>query len=228
MDIKEFVKYELLGWKKHEIVGLFFVFLLILFNAFYLKDSKAAVISAFCGILYSTIAGNGKISCYFFGLMGTLFYSYLSLKNLLFGNLILYVGYYLPMQIWGIFAWKKNLKSSTKEIYKTNLSLKHNVLLFILVFICSLFAIAILKYLGDSRPIFDGVTTVLSILGMYLTVKRCIEQWIVWMVVNGLSSIMWLSLILQGTKAYSTFIMWSVYFVLAIYFYFVWKKDLQQ
>ena len=73
---------------------------------------------------------------------------------------------------------------------------------------------------------FDGITTVLSVAGMYLTVKRCIEQWIIWMVVNGLSALMWLELILQGTKAYATFIMWCVYFILAIYFFFCWKREI--
>ena len=66
MDLKEFVKYELSGWKKGESVGLFGVIFLILANAFIVNDSIIAVISAICGILYTTIAGKGKIYCYFF------------------------------------------------------------------------------------------------------------------------------------------------------------------
>ena len=60
---------------------------------------------------------------------------------------------------------------------------------------------------------------------MYLTVKRCIEQWIVWIIINGLSFIMWLDIALKGEKVYSTVFMWGVYFILAIYFYIVWKKE---
>ena len=62
---------------------------------------------------------------------------------------------------------------------------------------------------------------------MFLTVKRCIEQWIVWMIVNGLSFIMWLNLVIHGVKTYSTLVMWGVYFILAIYFYFEWKKEIR-
>lgn len=86
MDIKEFVKYELSGWKKGEIAGLSIVFLIIFINAFIVKDSIIAVISAVCGILYTTIAGKGKVSCYIFGLCGTSCYSWLSFENALWGT----------------------------------------------------------------------------------------------------------------------------------------------
>ena len=62
---------------------------------------------------------------------------------------------------------------------------------------------------------------------MYLTVRRAIEQWGVWIFVNGLSAIMWGLIALSGEKVYSTVIMWSVYFVLGIYFYFCWEKELK-
>lgn len=227
LNLSEFLKYELNGWKKQEIIGLSLVFTVILLNAFLLQDSKAAVISAFCGISYTILAGKGKISCYFFGLIGTSFYSYLSLKNALYGNLILYMCYYFPMQVLGVFEWKKHLNSATNEIVKTGLTKSKTIKLLCLAIILCFIAVCILFYLKDSSPVFDGTTVVLSILGMYLTVKRCIEQWVVWMIVNGLSSIMWLNLILQGAKAYSTFVMWFVYFILAIYFFCVWRREIK-
>ena len=225
MKIIEFVKAELLGWKKAEIIALTVVFLIIILNAIIVKDNIIAVISAFCGILYSTIAGKGKISCYIFGLTGTCCYSWLSYSNALWGNLLLYMCYYLPMQIIGVFAWSKHLDKN-REIEKTFLSLKIRCVCFLLAFVLCCIAIFILKITNGSNPVCDGITTILSLFGMYFTVKRCIEQWFVWMIVNGLSSIMWLNLVLQGSKTYATFIMWVVYFVLSIYFYITWKKEI--
>lgn len=226
--IKNFIQKELQGWKKGEIAFLSAIFLFILINAFLVKDSVVAVVSAICGILYSTLAGKGKISCYFFGLCGTGCYSFLSFQNALWGNLILYLGYYLPMQVTGIFAWKKHLNDKTKEIVKTSLSIKQRIIAFSLAAILCLCAIAIIKFFHGSNPVCDGITTVLSIFGMYFTVKRCIEQWFMWIIVNGLSSIMWLNLVLHGSKTYSTLIMWIVYFILSIYFYICWKKELKK
>lgn len=226
MKIIEFIKQELTGWKDYEIIGLFIVLMVILFTTVTFNDSPIAVISAICGILYTIIAGKGKISCYFFGLAGSGCYIWLSFHNALWGNLLLYLCYYIPMQILGIFKWKQHLKKSTKEIIKTHLTKSELIKLTAVSIIGCITAIVFLKHFGDSSPVIDGITTALSIAGMYLTVKRCIEQWIIWMIVNGLSTIMWLNLVIHGAKAYATVIMWSVYFILAIYFYIVWKKEL--
>lgn len=228
MELTEFVKKELNGWKKIEIIGLFAVLTLILINAIIVKDNPIAVISAFCGILYTIIAGKGKISCYFFGLSGSWCYVWLSFINALWGNMLLYLCYYIPMQILGIFKWKKHLKKDTKEIVKTRLSNKNRIILLFIGVLGSIITSIILHYFHDKSPIADGITTFLSVLGMYLTVRRAIEQWVIWMVVNGISALMWINLVLHGTKTYSTVIMWVVYFVLAIYFYFEWKKVLNK
>lgn len=229
MKITEFIKKELQGWKNFEIIGLIIVFSIILINAVILKDNPAAIINAICGILYTIIAGKGKISCYFFGLLGSSCYILLSFKNALWGNMLLYLCYYIPMQILGIFKWKQHLKKESKEIVKIKLNLKEQIIINIIGLIGCIITILILHYLNDKSPIIDGITTFLSILGMYLTVRRAIEQWIVWMVVNGLSFIMWLDLVLfSGTKAYSTVLMWGVYFILAIYFYIEWKKEIKE
>lgn len=229
MKITEFIKKELQGWKNFEIIGLIIAFSIILVNAVILKDNPAAIINAICGILYTIIAGKGKISCYFFGLLGSSCYILLSFKNALWGNMLLYLCYYIPMQILGIFKWKQHLKKESKEIVKIKLNLKEQIIISIIGLIGCIITILILHYLNDKSPIIDGITTFLSILGMYLTVRRAIEQWIVWMVVNGLSFIMWLDLVLfSGTKAYSTVLMWGVYFILAIYFYIEWKKEIKE
>ena len=72
----------------------------------------------------------------------------------------------------------------------------------------------------------DSLITGFSILGQYLTVKRCIEQWYIWSIVNFISVIMWLIVCLNGANYMATLIMWVIYFILGIYFYFKWKKEL--
>ncbi len=228
MKITEFVKAEISGWQKVEVFGLFAVILFILYNAFFLHDNFVAVFSAIFGILYTIIAGKGKISCYFFGLMGSGCYIWLSSQNLLWGNTFLYLLYYIPMQIHGIFNWKDYLNPDTKEIVKIRLSAQERILLALGCIVGCVITVITLYNLQDSNPVIDGITTFLSIAGMYLTVRRAVEQWVVWIIVNGLSFLMWLGLVVNGTKAYSTLVMWGVYFVLAIYFYIVWQKDLRK
>ena len=211
-----------------EVIFLCFVLFFIILNGILKNDSIIAIISAICGITYTFIAGKGKPICYLFGVTGSGFYSFLSYQNALWGNLFLYLLYYIPMQVLGFFKWNKNLKENKKEIIKTKLSSRELKLLSLFSIFLIILISLILNRLGDSHPILDSATTVLSICGMYLTVKRAIEQWLCWLVVNLLSLIMWINVALTGARVYSTIIMWSVYLFLAIYFYYDWQNEIKQ
>lgn len=227
MDIVEFVKGELSGWGKYERVLFPLEILLIILISFLIGDSKVALVSAVCGISYTILAGKGKISCYIFGLTGTMCYAYLAFQNALYGNLILYMFYYFPMQILGIFKWKKHLKRDTQEIVKTKLKPDERIIYTILAILFSIILSFVLKKTGDATPFIDAITTVFSVLGLILTVKRCIEQWYVWFVVNILSVFMWIEAYMNGSNCFATILMWATYVVLSVYFLFTWKKDLQ-
>lgn len=228
MSIKQFIKKELQGWGNIEriLFPLGIIFIIIL--SFLMNDSKIALMSAICGISYSILAGKGKISCYFFGLCGTFCYSYIAFKNALYGNLALYILYYFPMQILGIFKWKKHLKKETQEIIKTQLNTKDKLAFLSIAILGTMALYLVLQYLHDQSPIIDALTSVLSIIGLILTVKRCIEQWYVWFIVNGLSAIMWIKAYLNGSNCFATILMWITYFILSIYFLYTWHKDLKE
>ncbi|MBO5385257.1 nicotinamide mononucleotide transporter [bacterium] len=227
MNIMEFTKKELSGWGKIERIIFPLEILLIILISIYMKDNKVALVSAVCGISYTILAGKGKISCYLFGLAGTFCYSFISFKNALYGNLALYALYYFPMQVLGIFKWKKHLKSDTQEIEKTKLSKKERIIYSLIAVLGSVILAYVLWKLNDQNPIIDAITSVFSIIGLILTVKRCIEQWYIWFVVNGLSMVMWIQAYLNGSNCFATILMWATYFVLSIYFLHAWNKEMR-
>ncbi len=219
----EFIK----QFKKSEITATVLIYLILFLNITIFKDSPIAFISAFFGITYTILAGKGNPICYIFGILGSSFYGYLAFHNALWGNLLLYMGYYVPMQIIGYFKWNKHLKSNTYEIIKTSLNKKELLTLLFVCIFCCIISTYLLIITKDKSPYIDSITSVLSIAGMYLTVKRAIEQWWFWMIVNGLSALMWIKIALEGEKVFSTVTMWSVYFLLAIYFLITWKKEIK-
>lgn len=227
MKLLEFIKKEFSGWGRIERFFFPLMILLIIVISILLKDSRVALVSAVCGISYTIFAGKGKISCYFFGLCGTLCYAFLAFKNNLFGNLALYLCYYFPMQILGIFKWQKHLKKDSNEIIKTKLSVKERIIYSVTCVGLTICVYFILEFLGDLSPIIDAITSVFSVIGLILTVKRCIEQWYIWFVVNGLSVVMWIDAYIKGSNCFATILMWSVYFILSIYFLYCWKKELK-
>jgi len=213
------------NWKTKEYISLGIIYLILIFNLVFLKDSCVAVISAFFGITYTMLAGKGNPKCYLFGLAGSGLYGWLAFANALWGNLLLYILYYIPMQIIGFFKWNKHLKKDKNEIIKSKLGIKELKILVLLTTVLSGICIYILYLTNDKSPVIDGIATILSVAGMYLTVKRAIEQWVVWIIVNGITAIMWILIIIQGENVYSTAFMWIVYFALALYFYKEWKRE---
>jgi len=215
------------NWESYEIFALGLIYFVLILNIVIFKDDLVAVLSAFFGITYTMLAGKGNPKCYLFGLAGSGLYSWLAFSNSLWGNLGLYMLYYIPMQSIGFFKWNNHLKKGQNEIIKTKLEFKEAVIIYASAIFLCIISIIILYGIGDKSPIIDGITTIFSITGMYLTVKRCIEQWQVWIIVNGLSTIMWLNIALGGEKVYSTVIMWFVYLLFAIYFYYKWRVEIR-
>lgn len=219
-------KFKSINLNKKIFFILASLIIILLINYFVFSDSIIAICSALLSLTYIFLAGKGNFYCYLFGLSGSGLYCYLAFTNAFWGNLLLYLLYYIPMQIIGFFKWKKNLKSNKNEIIKTYLDKKEKYKLLISAIIATFLLINLLSFMKDSNPFIDGTVTIFSIIGMYLTVKRCIEQWIAWMIVNFLSAIMWLERVLQGEKVYSTVLLWIISFFLAIYFYKTWKKEI--
>ena len=227
MDIKGFIKKEFDGFNRLE--GMFFVsaILLTVFFSVFFHDEIIVTVSAFCGISYTILAGKGKLSCFYIGLVGTLLYCYISYKNGFFGNAVLYGCYYFPMEIIGIFKWKKHLKKDKNEIIKKALSLKEKIFYTLAIaFSSALFGI-FLNYKHDASPVIDSITTVASVFGLYLSVKRCKEQWYVWFIVNFLSSFMWITALMKGSPCLGTVLMWLIYTGLSVYFLVLWEKELK-
>lgn len=228
LEIRDFILKEFSGWGKFERFLLPGVIALIAVIAIYLKDSPVALCSAICGICATILAGKGKISCYIFGMIANICYSYISYKNHFWGNLFLNMLYYFPMQFVGISKWKNHLKKDTQEIYKTKLSRKERINFIAASLVCSLVLFVVLKQFHDLNPATDAFMTVLSIVGFILTVKRCIEQWYIWTVVNTLGVIMWIYAYINHSQCFATILMWFTYLILGIYFLKCWLKELKQ
>ena len=176
-----------------------------------------------CGLSYTILSGYGKYFCFIFGLISSVLYSYLSFKNALWGNFALNFLYYIPIQIISMIKWHKNTDKKSKTVNKIRLKKKAVIMYLLSAVILSLMLLYALFLNSDKSPILDGFITVFSIFGAYLTLKRALEQWILWNIVNFLTILMWINL-----KNYFVVILWIVYFILGIIFYIKWKKELDK
>jgi len=209
------------GWKAAELVWLVFCTISVTVLSLLMKDTPTGIITAVTGLLYTLLAGKGKISCYFFGIVNVLGYSFISYCNGLHGEVMLNMCCYLPMMFVGIFCWK-NQRDASGTIYKTWLGAAGETIMLLLSGAGIIIYALILKKLGDPQPVVDSITTVLSVSAMILTVKRCIEQWALWTAVNALSIYMWLVQYLRGEGSFAILCMWILALLNGIIFFCQW------
>lgn len=190
-----------------------------------IPHSTLALVAAVTGMAYTMLAGRGLIICYWFGFVNAPLYAYLSYRWGYYGDMALNV-YYFVMMIPGLAYWRRNLKENTRgEIIKTQLSSRERSIWGALIVVSSVILFIFLKYIGGSRPLCDALTNVLSIAAIVLTVKRCIEQWVMWIIVDLIECLMWLHV---GGASMAILAMWLLFLVDGIYLFALWVGDLRK
>lgn len=220
-----FLRNELAGWKPWEILWTAISTITILSLSIHCNESLVGIIMAITGVICVVMTGKGKVSSYIFGMVNTVLYAYIAYGAKYYGDVMLYLLYYVPMNVVGWVMWNKHISVETKEVEKKRM--KGNGLVIILIgsaigiFLYGL----ILKRMGGSLPFADGLTTVLSVVAQILCVKRYMEQWVLWIIINVVSVFMWIMAFINGGESVATLIMWSIYLINAIFMFVKWYSE---
>ena len=189
--MKRYLKENFTGWRIWEVWYAAVCTVAIAGISYYLGDTFAGIVSAISGTLYTLFAGKGKAMCYVFGIINTVLYGYIAKSYTLYGDMMLNWLVYLPMMFAGFAMWFFR-RDRDYCIIKERLSFRALVV-FILSALAAIVVYAfLLRRMGGSQPYLDAFTTVVSVTAMVLTLKRCIEQWVCWTLVNLASVIMWI------------------------------------
>lgn len=213
------------SWKTWEIFWIVFSSFVILFTSLYWKDNLIGIVAALTGIWCVILTGKGKISSFYFGTINTILYALLAWEAKYWGEVMLNVLYYIPTNFIGIYFWKKNLNKESQEVKKEKLSLKSSVVVYSLLVISTFIYGFILKLLNGNLPFIDSMSTVFSIFAQILCIKRCREQWILWIIVDVVTVFMWIYAFISGTGDFATILMWSIYLINAILMLIKWTKE---
>ena len=153
------------------------------------------------------------------------FYAIVALQAKYYGEVMLNALYYLPMNFVGWFAWEKHMNEATGEVVKERLTIKKSVVVYALTAAAIFVYGRILAALGGNLPYIDSMSTVVSVVAQILSIKRLMEQWVLWIVVDIVTVIMWGIHFAKGGETIATLVMWSVYLVNAFIMFFRWYKE---
>lgn len=185
------------------------------------------------GVACVVLVAKRSISNYLFGVINVSLYAYISYKSSLYGDFLLNALYYLPMQFVGWYFWVKdrggyNSKGNIDQtlVKSRMMNWKERGLLFFFCAITTLAGGILLQQLtSDPQPYKDSATTILSVIAMFLMVKKFAEQWILWAVVNVISVIMWLLIWINGGSHAGLMVcMWLFYLANSINGLVIWSK----
>lgn len=225
MKIKEFIKNELSGWKKLEVLWLFAACVIITGLSIYWKDTVMGIISATTGVACVVLTGKGKLSAYIFGLVNCVLYAIIAYNAKLYGETMLNAIYYIPMQFVGFYVWNKNMNKESHEVKKIHMKNKTRLLWALAMALGTVIYGLILKAMGDAMPFVDSFTTVSSVIAMIVSVKMFAEQWWIWILVDIFSVYMWWCNFAAGSDNLATLLMWVVYLGNAIIMCVKWEKE---
>ncbi|CAF1331047.1 unnamed protein product [Adineta steineri] len=152
-------------------------------------------VSAFTNVLNVVLVIHGKMSAYFWGILGAILYGPFAFAYGYAGDAQLFVLFFLPMQFVGIYTWSQELDTQATTRVK---SLKLTGWLFVLLsssLVILLFYYEIPwfaklltgKYFFEKIPILhklDAATNGLSVIAQILMIACYWEQYIIWTVVN--------------------------------------------
>ena len=211
------------GWSKLDIAWLIIANAIILSLGFYWGDNALSIVMSVTGLTANLLVAKGSILNYPFGIVNVLIYSFVSYQSALYGDTMLNLLYYAPMNIVGWIYWNKT-KDEDGNIGVKSLTIKQFIDVSILTSITWLTYSLLLIELNDVAPFLDSASTVLSIVGMILMLCKYREQWYLWIIVNIVTIIMWWIAYQEGTGDLTTLLMWIVYLVNSIYGLVQWLK----
>lgn len=186
-------------------------------------------LASVAGVLCVVLVAKGSIWNYLFGLVNVSLYAYISFKAELYGDAFLNALYYLPMQFVGWWQWRRNgaglSADAESRVRARRFSIRQRILLFAGCLAAVVAVGFLLDYLGDPQPFKDSTTTVLSIVAQALMALAFMEQWVLWIITNVVSVVMWSICVARGdAHAAVMVIMWAFYLLNSINGLRVWLK----
>lgn len=136
--------------------------------------------------------------------------------------------FFVPMNVVGFYMWKKNMQSG--KLSMRQMEAKGMLLTMAVCISGALLLGYSLSFIpAQNSPYIDAITTVLSVVATILMVRRFKEQWLVYIVLNLFTVLLWVIRTVEGSgEGLLMIVMWSAYLVNAVYGYYNWNKGVKE
>jgi nicotinamide mononucleotide transporter len=212
-------------------LGIFLTLLCILITQYGIDSNYSITPLELVGVIfnfvcvYLTIKENNW--AWITGMIATIALGILFFNLGLYSSMILSIGFFLPMQFYGLWNWlygnnggeymiEKEINLKENRIKRLMLILMGSVLLFVP------FYIYFMMNAGATYPILDAGILFLSMIAQVLLAHKLPISWLVWILVNTLSVYVYFQ-----TGALALALQYVVFWCHALYGYYTWNKKVK-
>lgn len=189
---------------------------------FLISDKGLELIGLIIGLLYLLLEYKANIWLWPVGVIMPIVYIIIFYQNKFYADMTFNV-YYLFASIYGWYIWAKSLDKTDQGLI-SHLPKKYIVgLSAIFVAIFAAIAFLLINFTDSEVPYGDSFTTTLSILAMWMLAHKYIEQWLLWIVVNAVTAVLY-----HNKELNITVILFVVNFFVSILGYVKWKKLMEE
>ncbi len=143
------------------------------------------VMATGASLLYIVLLIRERVSCWPFGITGSLLSIYLFIDTRLYSEAILY-AFYVGMGIWGWARWSARASAGSHPVIR--LSTMGTAVLIAASLAFGLTLGHLLATFTDAeRPLIDAMTTSFSFAATFLEVRKTLDAWVYWMVINAVT-----------------------------------------
>lgn len=190
-------------------------------------DLIIEITGAVIGLIYLYLEYKANVWLWPVGIVMSIFYVVIFFHGKFYADAAVYL-YYIGANAYGLFQWTRSRKKTlgedevTKELPITHVPAKRILPLAAITFTLWMILYLILRTVTDSPiPLGDAFTTAVSIVATWMLAQKYLEQWMLWIVVNIVSTILYF-----WKGLYPTGILFIVYVIVAVLGYFRWKKEM--
>ncbi len=178
-------------------------------------EALAVVLS----IAYLVLATRRSLWCWLCALISTIIYTVLMARTGLVMDTLLQV-YYLVMAVYGYLEWTRGRQPSG-ELQVVRWIWQQHVLAIGAVVFATVINAWVLQFIAMARsPWLDSFVTWGSVLCTWMVARRVLENWLYWIVVDGVAAYLYYSRGLVATAG-----LMLVYVGMVIYGYFIWRRQ---
>ena len=130
--------------------------------------------------------------------------------------------YYLAMTVYGFIAWMRH-KQKVADLPIRHMPKKMAFIwLGVGLVIWALIYFVLSRFTNSNVPVADAFTTAFSIVGIWALARKYLEQWLVWIVVDIVTSALYFYKDIPFKAS-----LYALYVIIAVFGYFKWKQMME-